>query len=400
MFKRFRTFGASVILSAALSAAPSSTHAATPVVTDVSAGGYHTCALKSDKTIWCWGKGDYGQLGNGSKSESYVPVKALTDAIFLSAGGDHTCAVKTAGTVWCWGRGSSGQLGANDTNDRPTPVKVVNLSAVARVSTGGGHTCAVKKDATVWCWGANFYGQLGDGSGNPGKQSSFPVKAKNLDAVRDVRTGAAHTCAIKVNGSVWCWGSNSYGKLGIPRSDHTSLPTRVSGFVAAAANISLGSSGLIGQPVGNAFNGYHTCAVLVNTTTWCWGQNEYGQLGIGEDRNDKRSPVKLAGFLAVSVGTGAFYSCARKANRSVWCWGLGDSGQLGDGAGKSKRLPTQVVGITNAVSISVGGYHACALTGGGARVWCWGHNEYGQLGVWNQGIFRQTSNVPVLVEFK
>src|SRR5262249_17752399 len=141
----------------------------------VSAGDQHTCARKTDGTIWCWGYNQYGQLGDGTNTTNPSPVKVMDNGPFIevSAGGYHTCGRKGDGRLLCWGDNNVGMVGDGTTINRNTPVPVVGLpTAAAEVSAGEDHTCARLTDGTLWCWGYNYYGQIGDGSHT---DSSTPV---------------------------------------------------------------------------------------------------------------------------------------------------------------------------------------------------------------------------------
>ena len=190
-------------------------------IVKVESGSSHTCAVKQDGSLWCWGDNSYGQLGDGTTAPKNTPVQIISSGVnSVSLGDEHTCAVKTDSSLWCWGRNSSGQLGdgtngtddcdssiqGNDCNKSPVPI----TTGVNSVSLGGYHTCAVKTDSSIWCWGYNYYGQLGDGTYS---NSNTPVQIMS-SGVSAVSLGGYHTCAVKQDGSLWCWGRNEYGQLG------------------------------------------------------------------------------------------------------------------------------------------------------------------------------------------
>jgi hypothetical protein len=177
----------------------------------VAAGYAHTCAIKQDGSLWCWGDNRYGQVGNGNFIGSItIPVQIMSSGVIsVAAGGWHTCAIKRDGSLWCWGWNKDGRLGDGTNTIRTTPVQIMS-SGVSSVALGGQHTCAIKSDGSLWCWGDNFYGQLGDGTK---ANKNIPVQIIPSGVVA-VALGALHTCAIKTDGSLWCWGWNDYGKLG------------------------------------------------------------------------------------------------------------------------------------------------------------------------------------------
>jgi len=183
-------------------------------VVAIAGGSYHSLALKSDGTVWAWGSNSSGQLGNGTTTKSYTPmqVQGLTGVVAIAAGGKHSLALKSDGTVWAWGDNWYGQLGNGTTTNRFTPVQVQGLTGVVAIAGGYYHTIALKQDGTVWTWGYNWYGQLGDGTSSPHRTT--PVQVQGLTGVVAIAGGYYHTVALKQDGTVWTWGSDSYGQLG------------------------------------------------------------------------------------------------------------------------------------------------------------------------------------------
>jgi alpha-tubulin suppressor-like RCC1 family protein len=198
----------------------STTSAPTPVQvgndTTWVAGGvgyYSTCAIKSNGTLWCWGDNAYGQLGNGSTDASLVPVQStLTGVATVTVADEHACALKTDNTVWCWGQGNAGELGNGSGTDSPSPVQVTGswLAVTAGQTNPGsdGHTCGLKSDNTLWCWGDwDFRG--------PVSGDSTPVEVQSGELWASVTTGPWVTCAVKsADASLWCWGDSYQGHLG------------------------------------------------------------------------------------------------------------------------------------------------------------------------------------------
>jgi len=340
-------------------------------IREVAVGGEHTCALDVQGGVFCWGRDDQGQLGDGifgPNRGTPAYVDGLSEGVkSVAAGYEHTCAMLTSGDVYCWGYFDSGALGSIY---RATPYLVANVGADAlRISAGGHHTCVLRADASVSCWGNNSAGQLGfvgPASGAPGATvSGLPGGALDIDV------GYRHTCALVVGGLVYCWGDDQRGQLGDGSSGGSrSSPAAVNGLVNAAVQLAAGY--------------LHTCMTDIVGDAFCWGYDDEGQLGDGQVGPDRSVPerILLDDSISVrSVSAGGYHSCALLGDDTVMCWGKDDKAQLGDGdRWHVRRSPIEVVGLPNGVSdIALGSRHACALTPA-TTVMCWGANELGQLG--------------------
>lgn len=183
-------------------------------------GNQHTCGIGTDHSAWCWGSNVSGQLGIGSagrKTSRDVPARigSGTDWTSLHAGYETTCGIRREGTAWCWGDNSYGQLGDATTVRRSVPTRVSGGRHWVVVDPGGSHTCGVRRDSTTWCWGGNQFGQLGDGSRS---SRSTPGQVGSRSTWQTVAAGgtpyAAHSCALRMSGTAWCWGSNASGQVG------------------------------------------------------------------------------------------------------------------------------------------------------------------------------------------
>ena len=325
-------------------------------VVQAGVGFYHACARKSDGTIWCWGDNEYGQLGDGTTNNSASPVQVAalgTTVAGLAVGGYHTCAVKSDGTIWCWGNNSEGQLGNGTMTSSPLPVQVTALGAsVTEAAAGASTTCAVKSDGTLWCWGENTESELGNGAVCPGGgmmppdcPTPSPVQVSGLTGVIHVATGWDHTCAVTTGGMLFCWGSNEFGQLGYGGTGGA-VGCQPFGNVASCQPVPVYVAGLGASVVEVTADLTHTCARKSDGTLWCWGDNGVGALGNGTLTGSatcqggygtgiqpecEPSPVQLTSLGNATTRIGAGGNCAVKTDRTLWCWGLNGAGDLGDG---------------------------------------------------------------------
>ena len=330
-----------------------------------SVDAHHTCAVKADGSVRCWGANGNGQLGDVTFTNrtTPVPVPGIKDATAVAAGDVHTCAQLATATVICWGANADGQLGDGTVAQRSkASLSVSGLSNVVAIGSGAAHSCAVLGNGTVSCWGRNTSGQLGNGT-TKGQLKAGAVS--NLTNAIAVAGGGAHTCALLADGSVKCWGDNAAGQLGLG----TTAPQLSPGAAVALA----------GPAVAIAAGGSHTCALLSDGTAQCWGLNDAGQLGDGT-LEQRTVPTPVSGLAGgVAIESGARFTCARLATGIVSCWGRNAAGQLGDGTNIDRLTPIATVGLTDAVAVAGGNAHSCALQANDAAR-CWGDNGLGQLG--------------------
>jgi hypothetical protein len=329
---------------------------------DTATGEAHSCALRRDGIVRCWGQNTYGQLGNGTKTDSTTPVtvSGVSDAVTVTSGDRFSCALKRDGTVSCWGWDSTGAINSN--------VAVsVGMTGAVTMTSGMLHTCALKLDGTVWCWGVNNYGQLGDGTHN---NAGGPVRVAGLDHVVSIGAGTFHSCAVKNDGSLWCWGVSETGAMGDALYFQSPI-TKASKVVEVSDVVSVS-----GRNDGS-------CAVKKSGGAVCWGFNNVGQNGDGTD-NYSGTPVAVTGLSAgvSTIASGDKTTCAIKTGGGILCWGR-NLGQLGNGTTTPfATTPQAVSGLSTGVvsaSVSPRGQHTCAATQDGSA-WCWGDNAYGNLG--------------------
>jgi alpha-tubulin suppressor-like RCC1 family protein len=249
-------------------------------VSAVSAGGFFSIALKNDGTVWTWGLNDVGQLGNNLLINSLSPVQVkgpggvgvLDNVLAISAGQNHSLALKSDGTVWAWGLNDVGQLGNGTTTNSPVPVQVAGLTGVAAVSAGEVHSLALLTDGTVRAWGDNFFGELGDGTTTTRKT---PVQVKGpggvgvLNNVQAIAAGGHFSVALRNDGTAWAWGSGVDGQIGDGTINGRLTPVQVHG---------LDNVGFLNNVLAISSGQDHTLA-MKNTTVWAWGNNGFGQIG-------------------------------------------------------------------------------------------------------------------------
>lgn len=297
----------------------------------ISASSAHTCALKADGSLWCWGYNEFGQVGDGTFNNNTIPmmVSALGNSVSeVSVGFQHTFARTMDGSLWQWGL-----LGSARSSAAPLPVHFsISGAPIAALAASGGATCARKTDGSLWCWGGNQLGQLGNGTTSDTAVVE-PVQVSALGtSVAEVSTGNYHTCARKTDGSLWCWGLNSWAQLGDGTTVDRSTPVQISALGTSVVEVAVGTA--------------HTCARKSDGSVWCWGDNRYGQLGDGTTV-DQAIPVHVSslGTAVAEVSAGQEYTCARKTDGSLWCWGLNSSGQIGDGTTNDTSTPVFVLSL-------------------------------------------------------
>jgi alpha-tubulin suppressor-like RCC1 family protein len=247
----------------------------------------------------------------------------------IDAGWVHTCAVTSEGTAKCWGNNKHGQLGDGSTHDRHQPVKVLGIgSDVVAVASGDSHSCALTIDGAVWCWGLNRSGQLGDGSEHE-RHVAVPVVGLTAGVVA-ISAGGFHSCALTDADAMLCWGANFSGQLGDGTKTDRDQPVPVSGAGTSIVQMEAGT--------------YHTCAVTGSGRAWCWGESQSGRLGTGL-HGDQLEPARVRhlGTNVSQISAGLAHTCAVLESGDVKCWGLNIDGQIGDGTYPNiRRFPTNV----------------------------------------------------------
>lgn len=329
-------------------------------------------ATAASPVVAAWGNNSSGQLGDGTTTNRSTPVQVsgLTGVTAIAAGSEHSLGLVADGTVRAWGNNSVGQLGDNATagTNQTTPVQVVTATAVLTdvtvVAAGLAHSMAVDTSTSLWAWGRNLDGELGldDSSG-----LAYPRAEEVMGQVTAIADGGlgAHSLAVMEDGSLLAWGANLSGQVGDGTTTNRIAPVSVSGDLSPA-EVAAGSQ--------------HSLALLDDGSVWAWGNNQFGQLGDGTTTN-RTTPVQaFAGVPRVAaIAAGGVHNLLLLGDGTVLAWGANGSGQLGDGTTTDRHAPVQVVGLSGVIGIAAGFEHSLALLDDGT-VWAWGANAAGQLG--------------------
>ncbi len=369
----------------------------------ITAGDTRSCAVGAVGSAWCWGAGGEG-LGNNTTAPTsdYLTAQQVhtdssssgwSDWIGLSTATSHTCGIRTAGTAWCWGLAANGRLGDNDTStNQPRPVQVhSDVSSTGwtdwiGISTGTSHTCGVRANGTAWCWGAPTNGRLGNFDSSTTQprpvQVHSDVSSTGWTDWISISAGDAHTCGVRTNGTAWCWGQGTNGKLGYNSTTAAARPVQVHSDVS-----STGWTDWIGISTGTS----HTCGVRANGTAWCWGAPTNGRLGNFDSSTTQPRPVQVHSDVSstgwtdwISISAGDAHTCGVRTNGTAWCWGQGTNGKLGYNSTTSAARPVQVktdagaTGWTDWVFVETGISHSCGVRANGTA-WCWGSATNGRL---------------------
>jgi alpha-tubulin suppressor-like RCC1 family protein len=329
----------------------------------ITQSGCHGCAWRGNQ-IYCWGKNQYGELGDGTRTDHFspAPVKGL-DAVGtiaqVSAGcgnptvNGHTCALNTYGDLWCWGSDRTGELGDQTNTDQLVPEKIVGLPPLASISLGTAHTCALTLDGHVLCWGSNEGYQVGDGTG---VDRPAPTQVLDISDAVQLSAGGFHNCVRHAGGGISCWGSNNFGEVGTGDTSGRDVPTDVAG-IDDAEEVACGL--------------FHSCVRRASGGVWCFGAGQYGTIGNGMTPVTQLTPAKvILPFEPVELSA-VLATCARDALGNVSCWGT-TIDQTDTLVVNSTPVP---VSVTDARMLS--GY--CAVRSTGA-ISCWGFNYDGEIG--------------------
>jgi alpha-tubulin suppressor-like RCC1 family protein len=312
----------------------------------VSAGTAHAVAVRTNGTAWAWGSASLGRLGDGTQTTKCSPVSVIggfTDWCQVSAGRYHTAAIRTNGTAWSWGHNGQGRLGDGTTVDKCSPVSVVGgFTDWCQISASNDHTVAVRANGTAWAWGPGNSGMLGDGT-TVSKSSPVSVIGGFTDWCQ-VSGGNAFSLGVRTNGTLWAWGQGANGVLGDGTTVAKSSPVSVIGGFTDWCQATAGKCNF-------AFG------IRTNGSLWAWGYGNTGRLGTGIVVTTNTSPVSVVGGFTdwCQVAASDKHAVAVRTNGTLWAWGYNGQCQLGDGTNISRSSPVSVIGgITSWCQASAG----------------------------------------------
>ncbi len=321
-------------------------------------------AISADGNIWEWGSNHYGQLGTNDYTDRGTPFQLTTSGDWKSVSHSYmsTVALKNDGTRWGWGEGN--QLGNGSTSPVHLPVQI-GTDHWKAIYNGLFTVYGVKMDGTLWVWGTGIEGQFGNGT-MPADPSLVPVQAGPDTDWQFLAVGSHHTLGLKNNGTLWSWGNNGVGQLGIDSTvSNFSIPQQI----GTDSNWKTVST-----------KGGYSLALKSDGSLWAWGANEHGELGDGTTIQ-RRSPVRIGNSFDWKIITTATYdkSFAIKNDGSLWAWGKNEYGGLGDGTTIQRTSPIQIGNDYDWKSIDCGALQCVAIKQDNS-VWSWGGNHSGQLG--------------------
>lgn len=344
----------------------------------VSAGDDHTCGIKEGGSLWCWGNNFYGELGNDKSGEdafSNIPIQIVKEASWktVSCGNSFTCAVKVDGTLWCWGI-KSANLGLGKEvamlPPSPNPLQVGSDTDWEFINAGSGHACAIKNNGTLWCWGTDYQGELGSGSKYYAAYSPTQVGSDTNWKYVNPYLNSGYNFAIKTDGMFVAWAYDTCTKYDSVTQKCTETVGHYSPEQIGTEKWSFASS-----------TNEQTCVVKKSDgTLWCWTSDCTEKVNTwGDCYLRSRDPVQASAESWIYADGEEYYGCGIKANGTLWCWGSDSRVSIGIGGSVKAESAVKIGSENNWSTISIGLYHLCGIKTDGT-LWCWGDGTYGQLG--------------------
>ncbi len=331
---------------------------------NIAAGQLHTVGVQNNGTLWAWGYNNFWQLGTGNNTSQNTPTKIGSDTNWAKAyaGNNYSMAIKQDGTLWAWGFNTSGKLGVGGTSLRTIPTQVGTATDWESIATSeGNHTLAIKTNGTLWAWGSNSFGQLGTNAASNVMQYT-PIQVGTATNWKMATAGLTHSVAIKTDGTIWAWGAG--GILGDTTTTNKFIPTQI-GTATDWDKVSAGKR--------------HTMAIKTNKSLFGWGDNQDGQLGNG-GTSSVFTPTQIGSDLNwENFSAWENTTFGIKSNGTLWGWGYNIYGHIGDSTTTTKLNPLQIGNATNWEQVSVGQSHTAALQTTDFRA-SWGNNSVGQIG--------------------
>jgi len=387
--------------------------------------GFTTCGIKQDGRMFCWGRGNEGQLGTGPlAASSALPLEIGAGKTWkkLRINGFHICALDAQDALFCWGRNNSAQMGTTAAGWVLAPLEVSPGTTFKDFATGAVHTSAITSEGKVVSWGSRVFGQLGDGQSSlwttplaisadttwksaigygesgcvinqAGELHCFgnnesgqfglgddisrmaPVKVALAMPIQQAALGRQHTCIITNAGKIMCSGRNAVGQLGLGNTAAQKTFTEI-------LTTNKPYDGLSWKAI--AAGEEHNCAISTTGRLFCWGRNSEGQVGLTNPATGSLIEIVLVAGQPpptdwVSVAAGQFHTCAARADGTLHCWGRNAEGQLGNGTTAPGKIAPLVVGMNYKGPVAAGVNHTCAIKQDGS-LQCWGRNSNGQIG--------------------